>query len=469
MNKNVVRLLAVALLAPLAATTALAQQTAKIDFKSVGRAAPIKADINDPDKYPVVGPTMRRQGPPGGGGGAPPAGQATFIGGARNGDHPPGIDALPTDLYTTKDFYKDKALWTDKRYFRCNAPAAIEDQWAARQSVIGDKPPGSAAWGYCDRDYPREAIVSPYPFKTAQAHYEALLAETKKRGGPTQHTYQTLPNEWNGRYMHPGRTPNNNYWYSMRNVQMTTVLSLLTPEYQLRMVQEAFHHGNDNKPMWPSQYCWPEGFMRRWHQAAVWEHYIMVTPEMVQIMAGVARNFITDIEIGRTFNMEGNVPRIGADVPRWYGETIGFWDKDTLITWTSNIQGWKVHSAPEFSSKLQTVEIYSPNRDASGKFLGLNHEAVFYDPEALVEPVRIVRNFVKINQLNEGDPYVYIECVPTIYPVNGQSTPVTPGTVIQYEIPDMYGRPWAHLWEEYWEKNMDKPKGEDIFDFSDKK
>ncbi len=34
-------------------------------------------------------------------------------------------------------------------------------------------------------DYPREAIVSPYPFKTAQEHYEALLAETKARGGPT--------------------------------------------------------------------------------------------------------------------------------------------------------------------------------------------------------------------------------------------------------------------------------------------
>jgi hypothetical protein len=448
----------------------VAQQTAKIDFKSVGRAAPLKADINDQDKYPVVGPTVRRQlGPPPGVGGAPPgpAPAPQFIGSARNGDHPQGIEPLKTDLYNTKDFYKDRALWTDKRYFRCNAPAAIEDQWAARQSVIGDNPPGSAAWGYCDRDYPREAIVSPYPFKTAQAHYEALLAETKKRGGPTQHTYQTLPNEWNGRYMHPGRTPNNNYWYRMRNVQMTTVLSLLTPEYQTRMVQEAFHHGNDNKPMWPSQYCWPEGFMRRWHEAAVWEHYIMVTPEMVQIMAGVARNFITNIEIGRSFNMEGGVPRIGADVPRWYGETIGFWDKDTLITWTSNIQGWKVHSAPEFSSKLQTIEIYTPNRDASGKFLGLNHEAIFYDPEALVEPVRIVRNFQKISQLNEGDPYVFIECVPTIYPVNGQATPVTPGTTIEYEIPDIYGRPWAHIWEQ-WEKNMERPKGEDIFDFSRK-
>ena len=72
----------------------------------------------------------------------------------------------------------------------------------------------------------------------------------------------------------------------------------------------------------------------------------MVTPNMVQILAGVARNFITNVHIGREFNMEGLVPRLGADVPRWYGETIGFWDEDVLITWTSNIQGWKIHAAP---------------------------------------------------------------------------------------------------------------------------
>ena len=127
--------------------------------------------------------------------------------------------------------------------------------------------------------------------------------------------------------------------------------------------------------------------------------------------------------------MDGSVPRLGADVPRWYGETIGFWDGDTLITWTSNIQGWKVHSAFEYSNKMQTIEIYTPNRDAVGKFLGLNHEAIFYDPEALVEPVRIIRNHVKTSGFEEGDPYVFIDCVQTIFPIEGRSTPVSPGTV----------------------------------------
>ena len=307
--------------------------------------------------------------------------------------------------------------------------------------------------------------MSPYGFKTAQAHYEALLEETRGRGGPTQHTYATVPGEWTGRYMRPSGTPGNQYWFRTRHVQVSTILSLLTEEYQTRMVQEAYHHGNTNKAMWPSSFCWPEGFMRRWHEAAVRDHHIMVTPSMVQILTGVARNFVTDIHIGRQFNTEGAVPRLGPDVPRWYGETIGFWDKDALITWTSNIQGWKTHAAFEHSNKMQTIEIYTPNRDAGGNFLGLNHEAIFYDPEALVEPVRIVRNLVKTSGFEQGDPYVFIECNPTIYPIDGTATPVSPGQVINYEVPDMLGRPWADIWEKYWEKGMEKPQEKDIFSF----
>ena len=114
-----------------------------------------------------------------------------------------------------------------------------------------------------------------------------------------------------------------------------------------------------------------------------------------------------------------------------------------LITWTSNIQGWKAHGNPEFSNKLQTIEIYTPNRDAAGNVIGLNHEGIFYDPEALAEPIRIVRNLQRLSGLEVGDPFTFIECLPQIYPVDGRATPSSPGDVLEYEVPDMYGRPWG--------------------------
>lgn len=463
MNNKALRLTAFALLAS-SMTGGLAQTVADIDFVSVGRAWPLADDLNE---YHMTGATLRtglgnpayrtqipfdpRRDPDTG-----------FVGSARNGDSPDGIEPLAVDLFTTSDFYQDRELWSDPRYFRCNSSAALED--FRGDGLIGPNPPASAPWGYCDRDYPRESIVSPYPFRTAQAHYEALLAETRQRGGPTQHTYATVPGEWTGRYQHPARA-DNQYWIRMRHVQIPTILSLLTPEYQQRFVQEAYHHGNTNAPQWPSQYCWPEGFLRRWHESALWEQSVMVTPNLVQFLGGVARNFITNIHIGREFDMSGDVPRLGADVPRWYGETIGFWDGDTLITWTSNIQGWSSHAAFEFSNRMQTIEIYTPNHDENGKFIGLNHESILYDDEALVEPVRIIRNITKLSGFETGEPQPFIECVPTIYPIEGLGTPVNPGDVIEYEIPDMYGRPWAHTWETYWEDGMEQPQEEDIFSF----
>lgn len=447
-----------ALAAACLCSAALGQQTATLDFQSVGRGAPLLADLND---YELTGATMRR----GTGFVGPSDEPPTFSGGAPPGETPPGITPLAIDLFTSKDFYKDRALWSDPRYFRCNSPASIEDLWGGnRAALIGPNPPASAAWGDCDKDYPREAIVSPYGFATAQEHYAALMTETRARGGPTEHTYATVPGEWTGRYQHPGRTPGNWYWYRMRHSQTPTILSLLTEEYQTRFVQEAYHHGNTNAAQWPSQYCWPEGFMRRWHEAALWENHIMVTPNMVQILAGVARNFITNIHIGREFNMDGAVPRLGADVPRWYGETIGFWDQDTLITWTSNIQGWKAHAAFEWSNKMQTIEVYTPNRDADGNFLGLNHEAIFYDEEALVEPVRIIRNYVKISDFDAGDPYVFVDCMQSMFPIDGKATPVSPGQMVEFEVPDLYGRPWARIWEQF-EEGMEKPEQADIFNF----
>ena len=76
-----------------------------------------------------------------------------------------------------------------------------------------------------------------------------------------------------------------------------------------------------------------------------------------------------------------------------------------------------------------------------------------------------MRNFVKEGNLSDGDPYVYIECLRTIFPVEGRATPKTPGDEFEYEMLDMYGRPWGQIWEKYFEQDMEKPEDDDIFNF----
>lgn len=382
---------------------------------------------------------------------------------ARDGAVPAGVEPLPIDIFTTEDFYQDQALWHDARYYRCNSAVGLEQIWGAYEvPLIGDDPPRTAAWGFCDRDYPRDQIVSPYGFASAQAHYEVLLAEARSRGGPTEHTQATLP-DWGGRYAR--QRDKRSTWFNGAILQIPTYLSLLTEEYQRRFVQQMYHYSGNSAPQWPGSYCWPEGFLRRLAQYGGGTVNFIMTPDLVLDMRNAAKTLITQIHIGRAFDLSGVVPRLGADVPQWFGETIGFWDDAALITWTSNLQGWINHGGMEFSNRLQSIEIYTPREGSSGELEGLRHEIMLYDEEALVEPVRIVHYLDKQSELNEGDPFLIMECSPQIFPIEGLATPVAPGQTFEFTQPNIFDRPWAEIWRRYHEQGMQRPEDEDVFSF----
>src|SRR5690606_23090862 len=62
---------------------------------------------------------------------------------AKNGATPNGIEPLARDVFTSDDFYVDRELWRDPRYFRCNSTLGLDSQrgdYSSAPTYITDDP-----------------------------------------------------------------------------------------------------------------------------------------------------------------------------------------------------------------------------------------------------------------------------------------------------------------------------------------
>jgi hypothetical protein len=167
----------------------------------------------------------------------------------------------------------------------------------------------------------------------------------------------------------------------------------------------------------------------------------------VQFLSGIADNLLRRVLVGRTHVQK---------VPQWYGETVGFWNGNTLVAWTANVQGWTLsHSMFEFSSKLEAIEVLRPSAD--GKTITV--ETTFYDPEAFTRPLHTVTPWQRTRGLDDPEQrFSYVECRVQSTIINGPDGRPTQMTPVDEGYIDYFGRPWAQNWESKFEQGWKKPE-----------
>lgn len=313
-------------------------------------------------------------------------------------------------LFSTDDYRQDRALWTDPAYFRHLTAAEFRNVHRTGDSE------GSGADEF--------ELVSPYPYLTSEEHFRALL-EAANAG--TTHTIETLP-DWDG-YV----TAANTGWLSGAGVQASTIVSVLSPQYQEYYVQQ-LKAESEGRAWWPSAFCLPDGFLRG---IQLPEQFIVRPREVI-----IINNVQTETQVRRVYVDErGHAPTEDA-FPQWLGESIGFWDGDALIVHTNQIKQWNASRSAifEFSDQLTAVERYE--RD-SGGIVG---EVTLYDPIALAQPVHATMRF----EITENPEFraVYSTCTDTDGPAtnvyansDGVLSQRAPGDPGYWDASDP--RPWA--------------------------
>ncbi len=209
------------------------------------------------------------------------------------------------------------------------------------------------------------------------------------------------------------------------------LLGALSPEYALRYRQKlvAVTQGIEWDPL---SDCTPPGFPR----GALLNPFgreLIATPKLTWMTSQTLNDIRRIYTDGR-----GHTPQDEA-APLWDGDSIGFWDGDTLVVHTlyvrEHVQMQRLQ--PDLSEQASFVErIRMTDPDT------IEDEATIYDPNALREPWHTVVKLVRMT-----DPHNHVNmyaCDPNVYQTpEGTTDLIIPGQTVtiqrEYRNPEDAG------------------------------
>jgi hypothetical protein len=161
------------------------------------------------------------------------------------------------------------------------------------------------------------------------------------------------------------------------------ITASLTPEADAKYRQKLADVAKGNE--WDQlSYCLPAGFPR-WLTEPFLREFVVTSKETwwINEQQSEARRIYTD---GR-----GHVPDDEA-FPLWEGDSIGFWDGDTLVVHTIRVKpGQYQRSQPDYSDQTSTIErIRKINADT------IEDEVTVWDPWGLNRPWRVVDDYTRV-------------------------------------------------------------------------
>ncbi len=234
---------------------------------------------------------------------------------------------------------------------------------------------------------PLETIPPPIEFETSAEHYAWLLEQAD---GGTQHTIESVP-RWDGLWVTAGNT-HMDAFVDAPGFSGDVREGVLTPAYEAAYKERWAEQTELGEVQYDRlTHCEPQGYPRILLEP--YTHEFIALPDMFYQINDFAS------AVRRVYIGEEHSELLGTH--SWFGDIIGHWDGDRLVTHTvdllpADFTRW----APMTSNQFESVEVWELKSYPDGTER-LEVQVTFYDSHAFVKPVHAVYAYRKAHDLEE--------------------------------------------------------------------